>query len=114
MDGLNQYTWIDAFCIIQDSDEDKQTEMAKMMGIYQKTQFTISAASASVATKGFLQTDYHDPSIGALYHPLRAEETMGSVLIEDSSSPFASVAAHQQPINTRGWALQEALLTPGP
>ncbi|PTB47615.1 hypothetical protein M431DRAFT_526026 [Trichoderma harzianum CBS 226.95] len=108
-----RYIWIDAFCIIQDSDEDKQTEMAKMMSIYQKTQFTISVASASAATEGFLQTNYHDPSIGAFYHPLRVEEeTMGSVLIADSSSSFASVAAHQQPINTRGWTLQEALLTP--
>ncbi|KAL7932076.1 heterokaryon incompatibility domain-containing protein [Trichoderma chlorosporum] len=108
-----KYIWIDAFCIIQDSNEDKQAEMAKMMGIYQKTQFTISAASATAATEGFLHTDYHDPSIGAFYHPLRVEkETMGSVLISESSSSFASVAAHQQPINTRGWTLQEALLTP--
>ncbi|EHK19258.1 uncharacterized protein TRIVIDRAFT_128433, partial [Trichoderma virens Gv29-8] len=82
-----RYIWIDAFCIIQDSNEDKQTEMAKMMGIYQKTQFTISAASALAATKGFLHTNYHDSSLGTFYHPLR-------------------------PINTRGWTLQEALLTP--
>jgi hypothetical protein len=108
-----RYIWIDAFCIIQDSEEDRQTEMTKMMGIYQKTQFTISVASASAATEGFLQTNYHDPSIGAFYHPLRVKkETMGSVLIADSSPSFASVAAHQQPINTRGWTLQEALLTP--
>ncbi|KAL7903855.1 heterokaryon incompatibility domain-containing protein [Trichoderma velutinum] len=108
-----RYIWIDAFCIIQDSDEDKQTEMTKMMGIYQKTQFTISVASASAATEGFLHTDYHDPSIGAFYHPLRVEEeTMGSVIIADSSSSFASIVAHQQPINNRGWTLQEALLTP--
>ncbi|KAL7966585.1 heterokaryon incompatibility domain-containing protein [Trichoderma sp. SZMC 28014] len=108
-----KYIWIDAFCIIQDSDEDKQAEMAKMMGIYQKTQFTISVASASAATQGFLQTDYHDPSIGAFYHPLRVkEDIMGSVIISEGSSSFASVSAHQQPINTRGWTLQEALLTP--
>src|SRR5205823_6472992 len=37
---------------------------------------------------------------------------MGSILISKSSSSFASVGAHQQPINARGWTLQEALLTP--
>lgn len=107
------YIWIDAFCIIQDNHEDKQVEMAKMMSIYQNTQFTISAGSASAVAEGFLQTDYRDPNIGAYYHPLRVDEyTMGSVIITESAPSFASVGASQQPINTRGWTLQEAVLTP--
>lgn len=105
-----RYIWIDSLCIIQDSNEDKQTEMDKMMHIYQNTQFTISAASALDVTHGFLQTQLDDPSIGAFYQPLRIDEqTTGSVLISESSPSFACVGAHQQPINTRGWTLQETL-----
>ena len=108
-----QYIWIDSLCIIQDSNEDKQREIAEMMHIFQNTQLTFSAASASGVTNGFLQTNFNDPSIGAFYHPLRMdEETMGSILISDMSSSFAAVGARQQAVNQRGWTLQEALLTP--
>ncbi|KAH8896973.1 HET-domain-containing protein [Thozetella sp. PMI_491] len=108
-----QYVWIDSLCIIQDSDEDKQIEMSKMMHIYQNTQFTISAASSSAVTSGFLKANLHDPQAEAFYHPLRVDkETMGAVIIATGSSSFATVGAHQQPINNRGWTLQETILTP--
>jgi hypothetical protein len=38
------YIWIDALCIIQDSDEDKQSEMSKMGEIYRDSRLTIMAA----------------------------------------------------------------------
>ena len=108
-----QYIWIDSLCIIQDHDTDVHNEMAKMLQIYQNTLFTISAASASKCSQGFLETQYNDPSIGAFYHPLRVDEnTMGSVLISHQSVSWAAVGADRQPINERGWTLQEAIITP--
>jgi hypothetical protein len=108
-----QYIWIDSLCIIQDAHADIHDEMAKMLQIYQNSLFTISAASASMCSQGFLETRYNDPSIGAFYHPLRVDEnTMGSILISDTSVSWAAISSHRQPINERGWTLQEALITP--
>ncbi|KAF7175044.1 hypothetical protein CNMCM7691_005512 [Aspergillus felis] len=107
-----QYIWIDSMCIIQDDEEDKQREMGKMMDIYQNTLFTISAASAAAASEGFLRTDLHDSRNEVWYHPLRVDEqTMGAVLVSHSSTSFESLGARPQPINTRGWTLQETILT---
>ncbi|GIJ90105.1 hypothetical protein Asppvi_009055 [Aspergillus pseudoviridinutans] len=107
-----QYIWIDSMCIIQDDEEDKQREMGKMMDIYQNTLFTISAASAAAASEGFLRPDLHDSRNEVWYHPLRVDEhTMGAVLVSDSSTSFESLGARPQPINTRGWTLQETILT---
>jgi Heterokaryon incompatibility protein (HET) len=41
-----QYLWIDALCIIQDSEIDWETESAKMGSIYQDSVLTIAASDA--------------------------------------------------------------------
>jgi len=109
-----RYIWIDSLCIIQDNNEDKQTEMAIIMQIYQNAQFTISAASASSVEQGFLRLNLHDSRTVIFHHPLRVDErTMGSILIShETLSNFADACARPQPINTRGWTLQEMLFTP--
>lgn len=49
-----RYIWIDAHCIIQDSEEDKTRELTKMAEIYSCAHVTLSAASAANAENGFL------------------------------------------------------------
>ena len=108
-----EYIWIDSLCIIQDSDEDKQAEMGKMMHIYQNTQFTISVASAKSVKDGFLDPRLDDPDLNVFYQPIRADKhTMGSVFISNSGVSFASASTGKQHINTRSWTLQESILTP--
>ncbi|KAK6855264.1 heterokaryon incompatibility protein [Apiospora arundinis] len=103
------YIWIDAFCIIQDDRADKEREMSQMMSIYQKALFTISAASASSVTEGFLRAPT-DPCgisrLGPYYHPLQVgKDQTGSVMV-------MPVISDPEPLNRRGWSLQESLLTP--
>ncbi|KAF0323689.1 heterokaryon incompatibility protein [Colletotrichum asianum] len=57
-----EFIWIDALCILQDSDEDKGNEIARMRDYYQKSVLTICAASASHCAQGLF--DINRPSYG--------------------------------------------------
>ncbi|KAI1787538.1 hypothetical protein LXA43DRAFT_1098171 [Ganoderma leucocontextum] len=55
-DGFGmRYVWFDAFCITEDSDEYKVTELVKMGDIYRDAYFTIIASSSPDGSAGFLQ-----------------------------------------------------------
>jgi hypothetical protein len=56
------YLWIDALCIIQDSEEDWQAESAMMGYYYRNAHLTISALDASDGSKGFLHTPRTTPT----------------------------------------------------
>ncbi|KAI3316534.1 hypothetical protein HD806DRAFT_527800 [Xylariaceae sp. AK1471] len=53
-----QYLWVDAFCIIQDSEEDKAIEIAKIRTIFQQAHITIIAVNASCTRRAL--TEAHD------------------------------------------------------
>lgn len=109
--GLS-YLWIDALCIIQDSHEDKQHELKVMAAIYKDAYITLVASSASTCREGFLQNrtprKSNYPRFELPYRAWADEKTMGTVLVEEAfhHDPF------HEPINRRGWCLQERLLSP--
>jgi hypothetical protein len=49
-----KYLWIDAFCIIQTSKEDKDKELKKMSDIYANAEFVIAATAASDSSESFV------------------------------------------------------------
>lgn len=103
-----QYLWVDALCILQDSEEDKAKEIAQMGNIYRNAYFTIIAASAQRASQGFLQDR---PGYVAYVHLpfLCPDGTVGSM----SLSPVYDQYDHtQEPVNSRAWCLEERLLSP--
>ncbi|KAI1355930.1 heterokaryon incompatibility protein-domain-containing protein [Xylaria sp. FL0043] len=51
--GLS-YLWVDALCIMQDDEEDKERELAVMAKVYQNATFTIVASRANSVEEGFL------------------------------------------------------------
>ena len=55
-----EYVWIDAVCIIQNSDTDKQTECASMADVYTNAVVTIVTLDAANSGEGFLH-HYEDP-----------------------------------------------------
>ncbi|KAJ2987893.1 hypothetical protein NUW58_g4260 [Xylaria curta] len=60
-----RYLWIDALCILQDSDEDKASEIARMSTYYSCAKLTICAAAASGSTEGFLHVRDNDVGLRA-------------------------------------------------
>ncbi|MCJ1401284.1 hypothetical protein MMC11_004496 [Xylographa trunciseda] len=102
-----QYLWIDALCIIQDDSNDKSIEIANMTSIYGSATVTIVAARSSSATEGFLGERYPGPREGAVVSYRCIDGELGSITLIKLDDVFESV----EPIDERGWALQERLLS---
>ncbi|KAI0661834.1 heterokaryon incompatibility protein-domain-containing protein, partial [Cubamyces menziesii] len=106
-----RYLWVDSFCIIQDSREDKTRELVQLRRIFHDAHLTIVAACAPSASAGFL----HDrpppaPSPKSPRLPYWcADGRLGTVTAE----PFVkSYEWDREPINKRAWCLEERLMSP--
>ncbi|KAI0656704.1 heterokaryon incompatibility protein-domain-containing protein [Cubamyces menziesii] len=75
-----RFLWVDSLCIIQDSQEDKHRELARMRDVYRHAYLTIDAASARSVNEGFLQDQ----------RPLDPEHTLPFVCPCDSKSMHLS------------------------
>lgn len=103
-----QFIWIDCLCIAQDDDQEKATEIAKMPQIYRGAYITISAARSQSSDEGFLH-DVQVPSTNASIFKMAyacPKGRLGTILLFHDS-----VSQLEEPINTRGWTLQEYLLS---
>ncbi|KAK3984705.1 heterokaryon incompatibility protein-domain-containing protein [Cladorrhinum sp. PSN332] len=107
-----RYLWIDALCILQDSDEDKSREIGQMARIYQDSYCTISAANAKSVGEGFLQDRPHLGVKGDWFTmPYCCPGGDGKLGVMHVRSE-ATYDPMNEPINQRGWTLQEHLLPP--
>jgi hypothetical protein len=102
-----KYLWVDAVCIIQDSPEDKNVELAKMCNIYQDALVTIVAANAANANQGFLE-DRIPPEPSTMIPFWGRDGSLGTVSIRLEGW----YDDENEPINLRAWTLQERLLSP--
>jgi hypothetical protein len=96
--------------IIQDSKSDWDIEASKMAQIYNRSTLTISASRASSSDAGFLS---HQNSSELGFVTIRHPRNLGNYYFGQSPPKNSSYLADVErgPLNTRGWTLQERLLS---
>lgn len=105
-----RYLWIDTYCIIQDSPEDKAREISQMRGIYQNAYFTIIAAKTPKVSVGFLQ--HCPPPNPTFCVPFYCSDGKLGTMTLSPRAKYNMYEAAKEPINARGWCLQERILAP--
>lgn len=103
-----KHLWVDALCVIQDSERSEIRELAVMDRTYKESSLTIVAASAVSANAGFLRVRKNSE---------RKTFTIPCRLGQDKFDSI-SIQEHEQyddlrePVNKRAWTLQEQSLSP--
>ncbi|KAI8298360.1 hypothetical protein K4K59_002870 [Colletotrichum sp. SAR11_240] len=100
------HLWVDALCIIQDSDDDKAQEISRMGDIYEQAHFTIIAARAKMVEEGFLHSWSIAGERGFRISYVSGNGDLGSVVFwtgRGNSEP--------EPTETRAWCFQESILS---
>lgn len=118
------YLWVDSLCIIQDDSEDWRHEAAEMAAIYGRSALTISTPQNSHCDESFNNLNASQPEGPSLpemlwKHRRHGEAVTGTVTVRrmslnSSGKPQSSFSTGKQgsPWMTRGWTLQEWLLSP--
>lgn len=101
-----RYLWVDAFCIIQDSSEDKAREISRMRTIVSNAYITIVAASANHVSEGFLHRRKPKPLVDLPF--VCPDRSLGTMTI---SLPNLEPLTAAWPPDTRAWCLEERLLS---
>jgi len=102
-----RYLWVDAFCIIQNSAEDKKTELIQLRRIFRDAHFTIIASCAESASVGFLKTRA-PPANSPPRLPFWCKDGRLGIV---STHPMFAYDARDEPANQRAWCLEERLLS---
>ncbi|KAJ0306028.1 hypothetical protein Brms1b_010629 [Colletotrichum noveboracense] len=100
------HLWVDALCIIQDSDDDKGQEISRMGDIYEKACFTITAARAKMVEEGFLHSRSIAGERGFRIPYLCGNGDLGSVVFWTGRGNNEA-----EPTETRAWCFQESILS---
>ncbi|KAL8883978.1 MAG: hypothetical protein Q9192_006950 [Flavoplaca navasiana] len=100
-----QYLWIDALCIIQDSQGDWLEESRTMSSIYSNSWLNLAATSSRDGSGGL----YYPPN-PALSNPLNVQYSDREYTVTDLSAWQRRI--EDSPLNHRAWVQQERFLAP--
>lgn len=109
-----RYLWVDALCILQDSQEDKSQEIPRMHEYYRSASVVISASGATDVHSGFLESQITEHQICAAV--ARTKLVRIPAYLADRSTTLlinGYVPLYQfskEPVNRRAWCLQESVL----
>ncbi|KAK2931074.1 Heterokaryon incompatibility [Fusarium oxysporum f. sp. vasinfectum] len=123
-----RYLWIDALCIIQDSEADWERECSRMADTYANAFLTIAASSSTSVTSHFLRPQLKPPPRAARDQSAIYSESMRSEygppillkvrLMQATGAHWKWRPSHStdqqplvEPLTQRGWTLQEKVLS---
>ncbi|CZR51446.1 uncharacterized protein PAC_01322 [Phialocephala subalpina] len=100
-----QYLWVDALCIDQKSEKDKNEQLERMGSIYENSHVTIVASATSSSSEGIPR-----------FERARMDVAQFNAVIGEARVVFKSQRGWASEIfdgswTTRGWTFQEALLS---
>jgi hypothetical protein len=101
------YIWIDSMCIVQDSKEDKEAEISQMTKVYAHATLTVVNKRGDKVTEGFLHPRTLLSGTSSIQYRAKDGQTQRLTL----SFADASKREESSAVNTRGWTLQEYLLS---
>ncbi|RBA12650.1 heterokaryon incompatibility protein [Fusarium proliferatum] len=106
------YIWIDALCIIQDSDTDWELEAPTMRYVYSHSACNIAASAAADQHSGLFRTRHGESVLPGFFKSGTTSTNHGTdrFLIFDKGywSRYLNCGA----LHSRGWVFQECLLAP--
>jgi len=131
-----RYIWIDSLCIVQDDEEDRQRESARMASIYEEAYLTIAATVSADSEMGFLWTrpvyeltgtatcntgapspavetcrKKHDTNSLPVYVRRQIRHSNLFATEQDSMELHSTDTTLSRPLETRAWCFQERLLS---
>ncbi|CAN9416090.1 unnamed protein product [Alternaria alternata] len=101
------YIWVDSMCIVQDDKKDKETEINLMTKVYAHATLTVVNKRSDRVTEGFLHPRTLSSGTSSIQYRATDGQTQHLTLSFDDASYRGECLA----INTRGWTLQEYLLS---
>jgi hypothetical protein len=103
-----RYLWIDSLCIVQSVDgtetDDWEVESKRMEIVFSSAYCTLAASSAKGSDEGFLKPRPSCP-------PLQIETKDGRRLYVSTEVDNFFEDIEMSPLNSRGWVLQERILS---
>ena len=117
-----EYLWVDALCIIQDSEDDWKVESAKMGEIYQGGLLTIAASKSASSDDGCFNTNRaHGRTVFSDYINVQGRLKDGSAsnlyferfinsVVELKTGRFG-IDIQGSPLSQRAWTYQEQVLS---
>lgn len=108
-----RYLWIDSLCILQDSKRDWENESKKMGQFYSNSTLTISAL-ISESARGILRREAKPlrPKTAQLHVYSNSKESRQVTIEMMGDDETLRSLDRDSPLNSRGWVLQESLLSP--
>ncbi|KAG4428236.1 hypothetical protein IFR05_016281 [Cadophora sp. M221] len=100
-----RYLWIDSLCIIQGDKEDWNIEASRMGDVYRNSYLMVAAANAASDTEGFFKPR---PEIQCSMNVVAPTGQAATVYILPQGPNTRGIDT--QPIDSRGWTLQETYL----
>lgn len=109
------YLWIDALCIWQDDDDDKNFELEKMNRYYANCTLVIQASGIDSVSEGFLDLAYRSRNLDVFANylgplPFRSSDGKEDTIYVCPGGKVDWYRKSDEPAAKRGWILQEETL----